>query len=179
MWTLQQANGAWNWLKCNWPPMEHDDYYGAAFAALGTGQAPDGYAQTPAAKKGLARLHEYFQKNKPPDLHHKAMILWAATKLDGLMTARQKAETIKELKALQRADGGWNLPSLGAWKRRDQTANDRQGPSDGYGTGFVVYVLRQAGVPADDKALVKGIAWLKSNQRVSGRWFTRSLNTVN
>jgi squalene-hopene/tetraprenyl-beta-curcumene cyclase len=26
---------------------------------------------------------------------------------------------------------------------------------------------------------VKGIAWLKSNQRVSGRWFTRSLNTDN
>ena len=28
----------------------------------------------------------------------------------------------------------------------------------------------------DEGALVKGIAWLKANQRESGRWFTRSLN---
>ena len=38
-----------------------------------------------------------------------------------------------------------------------------------------IYVLRKAGVPADDPALVKGIAWLKANQRESGGWFTRSL----
>ena len=29
----------------------------------------------------------------------------------------------------------------------------------------------------DDPAIVKGIAWLKANQRESGRWFTQSLNT--
>jgi len=32
-------------------------------------------------------------------------------------------------------------------------------------------------VPANDPALQKGVAWLKSNQRESGRWFTRSINT--
>ena len=47
--------------------------------------------------------------------------------------------------------------------------------SDGYGTGFTLYVLHRAGVAADDPAIVKGIKWLKSNQRESGRWFTRSL----
>ena len=47
--------------------------------------------------------------------------------------------------------------------------------ADGYGTGFSVYVLRRAGVAADDPALVKAIAWLKANQREGGRWFTRSL----
>jgi squalene-hopene/tetraprenyl-beta-curcumene cyclase len=177
MWTLQQANGAWNWLKCNWPPMEHDDYYGAAFAALGAGFAPDGYAETPAAKKGLARLREYFKKTRPPDLHHKAMLLWASLKVAGLMSAEERASTVKELKRLQHADGGWSLPSLGNWKRRNNTANDPKAPSDGYGTGFVVYILRQAGVAAGDASVAKGIAWLKANQRVSGRWFTRSLNT--
>jgi squalene-hopene/tetraprenyl-beta-curcumene cyclase len=38
-------------------------------------------------------------------------------------------------------------------------------------------VLRQAGLPAAHPALRKGVAWLKANQRASGRWFTRSLNT--
>jgi len=37
-------------------------------------------------------------------------------------------------------------------------------------------VLREAGVPAMDPAIQRGIAWLKTHQRASGRWFTRSLN---
>ena len=47
--------------------------------------------------------------------------------------------------------------------------------SDGYATGFAMYVARQAGVPADDKRLQRGIDWLKAQQRESGRWFTPSL----
>src|SRR5262249_13450863 len=148
MWTLQKPHGAWSWLKCDWPPMEHDDYYGATFAALGVGVAPDAYAQTPKAQEGLARLRKYFQANPAPDLHHRAMLLWASLRLDDLMTSDERKETIDQLLALQRPDGGWSLPSLGRWKRRDGSLNDRDAPSDGYGTGFVVYVLRQAGVPA-------------------------------
>ena len=43
------------------------------------------------------------------------------------------------------------------------------------GTGFAIYVLRQAGVPAEQPRIQKGIAWLKTHQRASGRWFTRSM----
>jgi squalene-hopene/tetraprenyl-beta-curcumene cyclase len=176
MWTVQQPSGAWNWLKCNWPPFEYDDYYGATYAAVGVGIAPDGYAQTDAARDGLAKLRKYFKANPPPNLHHKTMLLWASLKIDGLMMADEQQATIKELLALQRADGGWCLPSLGQWKRRDSTPNDKDAPSDGYGTGFVVYVLRQAGLPADDAKIQRGVAWLRTNQRASGRWYTRSLN---
>src|SRR5262249_41861309 len=77
---------------------------------------------------------------------------------------------------LQHEDGGWSLPSLGEWKRRDGSDNDKKAPSDGYATGFVVYVLRQAGVSADDKAVRRGVAWLKAHQRESRRWVTFSLN---
>jgi squalene-hopene/tetraprenyl-beta-curcumene cyclase len=41
----------------------------------------------------------------------------------------------------------------------------------------VVYVLRQSGLPADHAAVKKGTQWLKRNQRVSGEWFTHSLNS--
>src|SRR5438477_265571 len=84
-WPLQQPNGAWSWLKCGWPPYEHDDYFGAVFAAIGVGHAPDGYAQAPQAQPGLAKLRRYLKDNPPPDLHHQTMLLWASTKLDGLM----------------------------------------------------------------------------------------------
>ena len=178
MWTVQKAGGEWNWLKCDWPPMEHDDYYGATLAALAAGIAPGDYAKTDAAKAGLEKLRAYFKKTPAPDLHHKAMLLWASIKVDGLMTTEEQKKTVAELRAKQRADGGWCLPALGAYKRRDEmkTLNDPDAPSDGYGTGFVVYVLRQAGVGADDAAVKKGVVWLKANQRESGRWYTRSLN---
>ena len=76
--------------------------------------------------------------------------------------------------ATQRDDGGWNLPSLGAWKRHNGKPNDKAAPSDGYATGLVVYVLRQAGAPTEP--IRRGVDWLKTNQRASGRWFTPSVN---
>jgi squalene-hopene/tetraprenyl-beta-curcumene cyclase len=177
MWTLQRPNGAWNWLKCAWPPFEHDDYYGAVFAAVGTAIAPDCYSQTEAAQQGLKKLKEYLRKTPPPSRHHKTWLLWASAKQEGLMTASERQQTIKELLALQRDDGGWSLASLGDWKGHDGRESDKNAPSDGYGTGLVVYVLRQAGVPAKDDAIERGVRWLRTNQRQSGRWFTRSLNT--
>jgi squalene-hopene/tetraprenyl-beta-curcumene cyclase len=177
MWTLQKANGAWNWAKCGWPPFEHDDYYGAVFAAVGVGHAPEGYAAGESARAGLAKLREYFQKTSAPTLHHKTWLLWASVRLEGLLSREMREELIRELLALEKADGGWSLPSLGDWKAHDDDHRiDPNAPSDGYGTGFVVYVLRQAGLAAEHPALRKGVAWLGANQRESGRWFTRSLN---
>ena len=177
MWTLQRADGSWNWLKCNWPPMEHDDYFGAVFAAVGTMIAPGDYAQTEAATTGLGKLQPYFQKTPPPSLHHKTWLLWAATKHAALMPREEQKRTIQDLLSRQHSDGGWSLASLGDWKGNDGRKNDPAAPSDGYGTGLVVYVLRQAGLSAKDEAIQRGVHWLQTNQRESGRWFTRSLNT--
>jgi squalene-hopene/tetraprenyl-beta-curcumene cyclase len=177
MWTKQQADGAWNWLKCTWPPFEHDDYYGAVLAAVAAGQAPEAYAATEQAKAGLEKLRGYFRKTPAPTLHHRGWLLWASVKVDGLMSAAEREKTIKDLLALQRSDGGWSLPSLGDWKGKDGRENNKEAPSDGYGTGLVVFVLRQAGLPAEREEVRRGVAWLKGNQRESGRWFTPSLNT--
>jgi squalene-hopene/tetraprenyl-beta-curcumene cyclase len=174
MWQVQQKAGYWNWLKCDWPPMEHDDYYGAVLAAVAVGTAPGDYAKSAEAKEGLAKLTAYLKKTPPPDLHHKTMLLWASTKIDGLMSAEQRKATIADLVKLQHADGGWSLPSLGTYARRDKSPNDPKAESDGYSTGFVALVLKQA--DPNNAAIAKGIAWLKANQRESGRWFTRSLN---
>jgi squalene-hopene/tetraprenyl-beta-curcumene cyclase len=176
MWELQQPDGSWTWNKTGLAPLEHDDYYGTVYAALGVGHAPEGYAQSKAAEEGVARLKKYLEKNPPPDLHHKTWLLWASLGLDGLMAKEEREQTIKKLLSLQREDGGWSLPSLGDWKRRDGKANDKDAPSDGYATGLVLYVLRQAGVPVTEEPVRRGVKWLKTNQRASGRWFTRSLN---
>ena len=177
-WTVQHEDGGFDWLKCGWPPMESDDHFGATMAAIGVGAAPEGYAQTPAAQAGIAKIRAYLKANPAPTLHHRAMILWAATYLDGFMSAEERQAVIDDLVKLQHADGGWGLASLGDLKRSDDKQQEPQ-TSDGYGTGFVIYVLRRAGLPADDARLERGIDWLKANQRESGRWFTRSLNKDN
>ncbi len=175
MWTLQREDGGWTWIKCDWPPMESDDHFGVTFAAVGVGAAPAGYADTPAAKAGMEKLRNYLRENPAPTLHHKAMILWGASYTPNLMSDADKQDCIASLRKLQHEDGGWGLATLGDWQRGDGSAQDTAS-SDGYGTGFVIYVLRRAGVPANDAQLQRGVAWLRTHQRESGRWFSRSLH---
>ena len=63
MWTVQRADGPFNWLKCDWPPMKSDDHYGATIALIGAGSAS---AATAQAVAGILRLKEYLAANPPP-----------------------------------------------------------------------------------------------------------------
>lgn len=179
MWTVQRPEGDWKWpTGCRWPPMESDEDYGVTLAAIATGAAPEGYAQTPAAQAGLAKIRAYLKKHPAGDLHHKGMMLWASSYVDGLVTDAERKTFVKEIIAAQRPDGGWAFSLLFPWDRSDDKEQDFES-SDGYGTGFAVFVLRKAGTGVDDPAVARGVAWLKSHQRESGRWFTRSLNKDN
>jgi squalene-hopene/tetraprenyl-beta-curcumene cyclase len=176
MWTIQKADGSWNWPDCDWPPLEHDQFYGVAFVTVALALAPDRYAETPAATEGLKKLRAYLKTNAATELHHRATLLWASSKIDGLLSEDEKKSIVAELRKLQLSDGGWNLPTLGPYPmHRDKKTRNPMDVSDGYATGFVTFVLRQAGVPADDPALKKAVEWLQKNQRESGRWFTQSL----
>jgi squalene-hopene/tetraprenyl-beta-curcumene cyclase len=143
-------------------------------AAIGVGVAPENYAETPVARKGLEKIRKFFRNNPPANMHHRAMRMLVSLHVEGIMTDAEKRQTMRDLFALQKPDGGWGLATLGNWERSDGGKQDMES-SDGYGTGFVVYVLRCAGVPADDPPVQKGIIWLKTHQRASGRWFTRSM----
>lgn len=176
MWTFQRDDGTWRWqIQCKWPPSEIDEHYGVTVAALALGMAPGEYRQTPQAKQGLEKIRQFLSKNPPATAHQRGMLLWVSRYLDGILSEAQKKAAVEELLSLQRPDGGWALASLGDWKRSDGKPQDTQ-TSDGYGTGFVIYVLRMAGLPAEDARLQRGIQWLKTHQRASGRWYTRSPN---
>ena len=177
MWTVQRADGGWKWPDCNYAPMEIDDHYGVTVAALAVGMAPDAYAETPQARVGLAKLREYFKNNPPKSLHHRAMLAWCSVRIDGIATEDERKKTLGELLALQLDDGGWSTAGfLTDWKglaRNDGRPLDTK-TSDGYGTGLVIVVARELGVPADDPRLRRGIDWIHAHQRESGKWFTRS-----
>ena len=102
------------------------------------------------------------------------MLLWLSHYAADTLTTAEKTQWLNDLRDLQQDDGGWVLIHLGnaEWKRKDKQPQAQI--SDGYATAFVIYVLRQAGVSAEDPAIKRGIAWLKTHQRESGRWFTHS-----
>jgi len=174
-WKLQRADGAWDWLKCDWPPSESDDGYGAVAALLAATAAP-GYLE--GNGEGVARVERivsYLKTVKDLPLHHRLHQAWAATYDARAMGASDRDSALDALVKLQRADGGWNLASLGKWKRKDGTMNDAEAaPSDGYATGLAVLVLSRCRGASD--ATRKGVEWLRKEQKDSGRWFTRSLN---
>jgi squalene-hopene/tetraprenyl-beta-curcumene cyclase len=175
MWQVQQKDGGYNWLKPRGaPPSAVDDHFGATMAAFGAGVAPDGYASTPAARAGLEKLRAWLRAHPSQTMHQRAMLLLADRVAGGLLNEPGRRRTVADLLALQRPDGGWAMGSLANWKRDDGTPQDVT-TSDGYGTGFVVYVLRLGGqVPADDPRIRRAVAWLATHQRAGGGWHTRS-----
>jgi squalene-hopene/tetraprenyl-beta-curcumene cyclase len=143
----------------------------AVLAALAIETAPGGFSQSDPARAALDGIRRYLAAQQPRTPYQQGMMLWL-----GWMTAREREEAAAALSGLQRSDGGWSLARLLGDNEKARTGTHAtNAPSDGYGTGFAIFALRIAGVEASDARLQRGIRWLKSNQRESGRWFTRSL----
>ena len=89
---------------------------------------------------------------------------------------KKKVSVSAPFMLLGRSDG-FASGELGSWRQRDGETSEPvvNVESDGYGTGFVVFVLRQAGVKASDPRIRKGVAWLVTHQRANGHWWTQAL----
>jgi squalene-hopene/tetraprenyl-beta-curcumene cyclase len=182
MWSLQlqtgEKKGAFTWLNFHNEPWEADDsqYWGATLAAIAVGSTPKDYQAS--VQGNVKLLNEYLQREQAAQsLLNRTVLLWASTKLPALLKPEQRKAIVEELLAKQQADGGWSASSLviSTWKRRDSTA--LPSISDGYGTGLVLYVLEQAGVPRTSAQLERGLTWLARNQdRDAGLWPATSLN---
>jgi squalene-hopene/tetraprenyl-beta-curcumene cyclase len=173
-----EARGAWNWLQFHNAPFEGDSqYYGAALAALAVGIAPGGYKLSTGVQDNLQSLREYLVREQDSQvLMNRMILLWASTKITGLLTPAQQHALIDEALSKQQSDGGFSLSSfVGDWKRKDKTPLETK--SDGYATGVVAFVLQESGIPRTQAQLARGLAWLAQNQeKTDGRWLAYSLN---
>jgi len=174
--SLQRADGSWQWVF-GAPKAFLREFELTMFAALGIAVAPEHYADEPAPKFALERIRKSAIRHPPGTALGKGMLLWAATRVEGLQSEADRRKTAEELLAFQGTDGGWAIENLIAGSKtfEDVKATDTRA-SDGYGTGFVIFQARNAGIPASDARIQRGIAWLKANQRESGRWFVPSFN---
>lgn len=177
LWSTQLKDGpdagSWDWLNFGLGPWEADPgrYLGATLGALAAGDAPDELrpAERVEALRGYLRTHYDAQ-----DLHNRAWLLWASSRVDGLLTKPERDQLVDHLLAKQRPGGGWDLGSLGPYKRGDGTP--LPSTPDGYATGLVLHALRQAGVAADQPGVIEGMKWLRANQRADGSWVGHSVN---
>ncbi|MEC9095375.1 MAG: hypothetical protein VX776_02015 [Planctomycetota bacterium] len=185
MLTAQSEDGSYNNLDC-WPPFESSSYHGATIAAMALAAAP-GYLEqiNQEQQKTIDTLKRYLQTTKPPHDYGRMLLLWTATKWEGLINDKVKTDTIAMILSHQQGDGGWSMRTFAApekWGggvRQGLISSEIQQegtPSDGHQTGLAIMILREAGIPTEHQAVQAGIKWIKSNQRQSGRWWTRSLN---
>lgn len=192
MWALQlregDQRGAWNWLDFGLEPWEATDsqYYGTTLAALAIGIAPEDYRSSVDIQKRVQLLISYLSREYArQSLMNRAVLLWASTKLPGLLNSDQQKLIIRDLVNAQKADGGWEL-STNAWPetwnlhtmvrkrfRSDWTRQSRE--SDGYATGLVTLVLQETGMSKRSKAVNDGLAWLAQHQAPDGSWCSSSL----
>jgi len=136
---------------------------------VAVGIAPGNYATDASIRDNLTKLGQYLHESyatKGLNLHSQAFILWASTKLAGVLESAEQSELAERILESQNPDGGWSLSSLLGREPADVE-------SDGYATGLVVYVLKQAGKTIEAK---KGIEWLADNQNEKGYWVTASAN---
>jgi squalene-hopene/tetraprenyl-beta-curcumene cyclase len=191
MFKLQRETGDWFIEDDNNPPLESSPYQLATVAARAVGNAPGWLEQqrgTPTEAQ-VNRLENLLRaERKLQGDYDRTDLLWASTELPGLLDAAQQQQLVKMIFSHQRPDGGWSIRNFAVpeeWGKGNRAEKLRaelefpDPPSDGHMTGLAIVALRKAGVPSSDPRIQRGVSWLLTNQRSSGRWWTRSLNRDN
>ena len=175
-------------VRDRWPPLNADAWHGTVMAAMAAATAP-GWAESVDNEpilEDVRRLEAYLRRTPPKNDHQSLLLLWASTRIPNLLSDERRQELVDMTWTHQRPDGGWSIRTFatpetwGGGVRSERLVAESDyldPPSDGYQTGLAVVVLRDSGVPTEEPRIQKAVAWLLSNQRESGRWWTRSLNT--
>jgi squalene-hopene/tetraprenyl-beta-curcumene cyclase len=148
----------------------------------------------------VERIKKMLREHQPLNDYELALKLQLANLMPELVAKEEREAAIAMLWRKQLPDGGWStrrMSDLLRWRLEVHPPTERQpwkeamdptvvaliqnlpdaaNPgSDPYMTAFAIVLLRESGVPASDPRIQRGIAWLKENQRVSGRWWMHSL----
>lgn len=148
----------------------------------------------------VERIKRFLREHPPLNDYELALKLQLANLSPELVSQEEREAAIAMLWRKQLRDGGWStrrMSDLLQWRVEVHPPTERQpwkeamdptvvalirnlpdaaNPgSDPYMTAFAIVLLRESGVSASDERIRRGIAWLKENQRSSGRWWMHSL----
>jgi squalene-hopene/tetraprenyl-beta-curcumene cyclase len=133
------------------------------------------------------KLKSYLRDAKPRNDFDRVLRLQLASYLPELVTKDDRAASLKLLSQKQHPDGGWSVRDMSATDNWHTPMSDfvlkliasqpdaAKPESDAYMTALAIVLMRQSDIPATDDRIQRGLAWLKREQRVSGRWWMQSL----
>jgi ankyrin repeat protein len=157
--TTQQPDGRWR--SPYRPPTEASEFTATAVSLRGVQLY--GSKNRPSDAAAIRAATSWLVSAQPKTTEDLVFRIFGLTWGDAPRAARESAT--RDLKALQRADGGWaQLPSM---------------QSDAYATGSALVALLEAGTSPTDDAYKRGIVFLLRTQLADGSWYvpTRSHQT--
>ena len=135
----------------------------------------------------IDRIKSWLKQHQPINDYELAAKLQLASFMPELVTPSERDSAIAMLWRQQQPDGGWSTRLMSELMKWHETMDpkvvamiqaepDAANPaSDAYMTAYAIVLLRESGTPASDPRIQRGITWLKQTQRVSGRWWMKSL----
>jgi len=187
MFEVQAPDGSWGNVEC-WPPFESSNFQTATVAITAAATAPNWLEESAdeEEKKKYEKGLDYLRKTEPKHDYLRLLRLWTATHVPSIITDVEKNRVLDLVWERQNKDGGWSILDFYTFKNWAEGSLPRSflkdadfmdAPSDGHMTGLALLVLIDSGVNIHDKRIQRGVEWLLANQRESGRWWTKSLNT--
>ncbi len=135
----------------------------------------------------VAKLQAWLQAAQPKNDFDRVLKLQLAYYLPELIPQSERDAALALLSSKQHDDGGWStrdMSPIDDWHfemspyvlNLMRNLPDAIKPeSDAYMTALAVVLMRQSNIPAADPRIAQGLAWLRSEQRQSGRWWMHSL----
>ncbi len=152
----QQPDGSWEFFAgLRRPPINESQTTDAAWIIMSL-EGETGPDAPESQRAALSKAIAWLDAAKPSNIHQDKVL----KVLMGTRSAKPRKTiqtTIDELRALQRADGGWSqtIPEL---------------KSDAFATGQSLYVLSLAGYTAERPEIKRGIDFLVATQAPDGSW---------
>jgi len=140
-----------------------------------------------ALQRRVENLKQWLRTAPPKNDFDRVLKLQLAFYLPELVSQSDRDAALALLSSKQHGDGGWSTRDMSPvedWHfvmsptvlKLIQSLPDVDKPeSDPYMTALAIVLMRQNDVPVSDPRIQQGLAWLKREQRASGRWWMHSL----
>jgi squalene-hopene/tetraprenyl-beta-curcumene cyclase len=135
----------------------------------------------------VGKLKDWLKMAPPKNDFDRVLKLQLATYFPECVSQTEREDAMAILTAKQHDDGGWSTRDMSDVKDWHYVMSPKvltlikglpdaaKPESDAYMTALAIVLMRQNDVPASDPRIQRGLAWLKREQRVSGRWWMHSL----
>jgi len=148
----QSAEGAWE-LHAHRPPAEESVMFETVLAAAGIRHFARASRQA-AGQAAVERTRGWLARQTTRLHEDRVARSWGVQLLGG--TAEEAAGARQSLLRTQQGDGSWSQTS--------------ELSGDAYATATALYSLLEAGLPAGDDAIQRGLTFLRKSQQPDGSW---------